>query len=116
MTTKHFCALFASNLCRSTLGHIKILISVAFICRLPYVSFSFSFSISISIPAPVSDPKLWFPISHLLFFFCTFWTFPELCFNSELVYAMHLGDVVTAAVIKTCKLYLYPHGKVGPRF
>jgi len=29
---------------------------------------------------------------------------------------MHLGDVVTAAVIKTCKLYLYPHGKVGPRF
>lgn len=72
MTTKHFCALFASNLCRSTLGHIKILISVAFICRLPYVSFSFSISISISIPAPVSDPKLWFPISHLLFFFALF--------------------------------------------
>jgi len=66
VTTKHFCALFASNLCRSTLGHIKIFISVAFICRLPYVSVSFS--ISISIPGPVSDPKLWFSISPFLFF------------------------------------------------
>lgn len=55
----------------------------------------------------VSDLKLWFSISHFSILLLFLWQ--GLYFSCRV--KLHLGNVVTAAVIKTCKLYLYPPAK-----